>query len=56
MIETDYKPKGVCSINIHVCLSDDGKTVYLMLSKWYNYVDSRDPTGYNVRVLSFTLN
>lgn len=27
MIETDYKPKGVCSINIHVCLSDDGKTV-----------------------------
>lgn len=36
--------------------SDDGKTVYLMLSKWYNYVDSSDPTGYNVRVLSFTLN
>lgn len=27
MIETDYTPKGVCSTNIHVCLSDDGKTV-----------------------------
>lgn len=35
--------------------SDDGKTVYLFLSKWYNYADGADKTGYNVRVLSFTL-
>ena len=27
MIETDYTPKGVCSTNIHVCLSDDGSTI-----------------------------
>ena len=24
MIETDYKPSGVCARNIHVVLSDDG--------------------------------
>lgn len=27
MIETDYRPRGVCSRNIHIVLSDDGKTV-----------------------------
>ena len=27
MIETDFTPKGVCSTNIHVALSDDGKTI-----------------------------
>lgn len=27
MIETDFKTQGVCSTNIHVCLSDDGQTV-----------------------------
>lgn len=27
MIEIDYTPKGVCSRNIHLELSDDGKTV-----------------------------
>ena len=35
--------------------SNDGKTVYLFLSKWYNYDDASDKTGYNVRILSFTL-
>ena len=27
MIETDFTPKGVCARNIHVVLSDDGKTI-----------------------------
>ncbi len=27
MIETDFTPRGVCSTNIHVCLSDDGSTI-----------------------------
>lgn len=27
MIETDFKPHGVCSTNIHVALSDDGSTI-----------------------------
>lgn len=27
MIEVDYTPKGVCARNIHLELSDDGKTV-----------------------------
>lgn len=27
MITTDFKPRGVCSRNIHVELSDDGKTI-----------------------------
>lgn len=27
MIETDFRPKGVCATNIHVKLSDDGSTV-----------------------------
>ncbi len=27
MIETDYKPSGVCARNIHVVLSDDGQTI-----------------------------
>lgn len=27
MIETDYTPRGVCCRNIHVVLSDDGKTI-----------------------------
>lgn len=35
--------------------SADGKTVYMFVSKWYNSVDITDKTGYNVRVLSFTL-
>lgn len=35
--------------------SADGKTVYMFVSKWYNSVDVTDKTGYNVRVLSFTL-
>lgn len=35
--------------------SADGKTIYMFVSKWYNSVDVTDKTGYNVRVLSFTL-
>ena len=35
--------------------SSDGKTIYMFVSKWYNSVDITDKTGYNVRVLSFTL-
>ena len=27
MYEMDYKPRRVCARNIHVCVSDDGKTV-----------------------------
>ena len=27
MISVDYKPSGVCARNIHLDLSDDGKTV-----------------------------
>lgn len=27
MIETDFTPRGVCARNIHVVLSDDGKTI-----------------------------
>lgn len=27
MIETDFTPRGVCSRNIHIKLSDDGKTI-----------------------------
>ncbi len=27
MIETDFKPSGVCAQNIHVVLSDDGQTI-----------------------------
>ena len=27
MIETDFKPHGVCARNIHVKLSEDGQTV-----------------------------
>lgn len=27
MIELDYTPRGVCSKNIHVAVSDDGKTI-----------------------------
>lgn len=27
MISYDYKPRGVCARNIHVELTDDGKTI-----------------------------
>ncbi len=27
MIEFDFQPHGVCSRNIHLCVSDDGQTI-----------------------------
>lgn len=40
-------------------MSNDGKTVYFFLSRWYKYDENgvnvpNDPEGYNVRVMSFT--